>query len=401
MASGPRTGTPDAPLTTRFRVGPILAALILSSVACTASPGPPVASTLTPTSPPSCADQVLATMSDDQRVGQLFLLGLAGNELGPDEIHAIQAEHVGSVWFVEQSSVGVAGIRAVTDAVQAQASAASTAKVRFFVAANQEGGIIQALHGPGFSEMPSATTQGTFGLQTLQDDAASWGVQLRAAGVNLNFAPVMDVVPPGGDDTNQPIGVLHREYGHDPGTAGAHGVAFLRGVRQAGIEGTLKHFPGLGRVQGNTDVTAGVVDTVTTANDPYLQSFAQGIAAGADLVMVALATYTQIDPNHLAAFSPTVMRLLRRTYGFTGVIVSDDLGATAAVADIPPATRANNFLDAGGDLIISKTAAATDAMIAGLQARIRADPTFHRRVMESARRILSVKARWGLLPCAP
>jgi len=144
-----------------------------------------------------------------------------------------------------------------------------------------------------------------------------------------------------------------------------------------------------------------VVDTVTTANDPYLQSFAQGIAAGADLVMVALATYTQIDPNHLAAFSPTVMRLLRRTYGFTGVIVSDDLGATAAVADIPPATRANNFLDAGGDLIISKTAAATDAMIAGLQARIRADPTFHRRVMESARRILSVKARWGLLPCAP
>ena len=250
-------------------------------------------------------------MSDDQRVGQLFLLGLAGNELGPDEIHAIQAEHVGSVWFVEQSSVGVAGIRAVTDAVQAQASAASTAKVRFFVAANQEGGIIQALHGPGFSEMPSATTQGTFGLQTLQDDAASWGVQLRAAGVNLNFAPVMDVVPPGGDDTNQPIGVLHREYGHDPGTAGAHGVAFLRGVRQAGIEGTLKHFPGLGRVQGNTDVTAGVVDTVTTANDPYLQSFAQGIAAGADLVMVALATYTQIDPNHLAAFSPTVMQIGR------------------------------------------------------------------------------------------
>jgi beta-N-acetylhexosaminidase len=338
-------------------------------------------------------------MSDDQRLGQLFLLGLAGNQLGPDEIHAIQAEHVGSVWFVEQTNAGVAGIRAVTDAVQTQASVASTAKVRFFVAANQEGGIIQALHGPGFSEMPSATTQGTFGVQSLQDDAATWGAQLRAAGVNLNFAPVMDVVPPGGDDTNQPIGVLHREYGHDPATVGAHGTAFLRGMRQGGIDGTLKHFPGLGRVQGNTDVTASVVDTVTTANDPYLQSFAQGIAAGADLVMVALATYTQIDPNHLAAFSPTVMRLLRRTYGFTGVIVSDDLGATAAVADIPEATRANNFLDAGGDLIISKTASATEGMITGLQARVRADATFRTRVMESARRILTVKGRWGLLSC--
>jgi beta-N-acetylhexosaminidase len=376
-----------------------MVALILSSVACTASAGPPVASTLTPTSPPSCADRVLTTMSDDQRLGQLFLLGLAGNQLGPDEIHAIQAEHVGSVWFVEQSNAGVAGIRAVTDAVQAQASAASTAQVRFFVAANQEGGVIQALHGPGFSEIPTATVQGTYAVQTLQGDAATWGTQLLAAGVNLDFAPVMDVVPPGGDDTNQPIGVLHREYAHDPATVGAHGAAFFRGMRQVGIDGTIKHFPGLGRVQGNTDVTAGVVDTVTSANDPYLRSFAQGIAAGADLVMVALATYTQIDPNHLAAFSPTVMRLLRGTYGFTGVIVSDDLGATAAVADIPEATRANNFLDAGGDLIISKTASTTEAMITGLQARVRADATFRTRVMESARRILTVKGRWGLLSC--
>ncbi|HYS01271.1 MAG TPA: hypothetical protein VET82_02840, partial [Candidatus Eisenbacteria bacterium] len=96
--------------------------LILSCVACTASPGPPTTSTLAPTSPQSCADQVLATMSDDQRVGQLFLLGLAGNQLGPDELHAIQAGHVGAVWFVVQSNAGVAGIRAVTDAVQAQAS---------------------------------------------------------------------------------------------------------------------------------------------------------------------------------------------------------------------------------------------------------------------------------------
>lgn len=340
-------------------------------------------------------------MSDDQRVGQLFLLGLANNQLGPDEMHTIAAGHVGSVWFVDQSQAGVTGIRAVADAVQAQVSPPSTANVRFFVAANQEGGITQALHGPGFAEMPSATVQGTFAVPTLQDDAATWGAQLRAAGVNLNFAPVMDVVPPGGDDTNQPIGVLHREYGHDPATVGSHGTAFLRGMRQAGIDGTIKHFPGLGRVRGNTDVTAGVVDSVTTANDPYLQSFAQGIAAGADMVMVALATYTMIDPNHLAAFSPIVMQLLRGTYGFTGVIVSDDLGATAAVADIPAVTRANNFLDAGGDLIISKTAAATDAMITGLQARLKADPAFRARVMASVGRILAVKARWGLLSCGP
>ncbi len=339
-------------------------------------------------------------MSDEQRIGQLFLLGLANDRLGPDEIDAIQAEHVGSVWFVDQSHAGVAGIRAVADAVQAQVSAASTASVRFFIAANQEGGVTQALHGPGFAEIPSAAIQGTFAIQDLQDDAASWGAQLRAAGVNLDFAPVMDVVPPGGDAQNQPIGVLHRGYGHDPATVGTHGSAFLLGLRQAGIDGSIKHFPGLGRVQGNTDFTASVVDTVTTPSDLSLGSFAQGIAAGADLVMVALATYTQIDPTHLAAFSPIVMQLLRGSFDFTGVIVSDDLGGTVAVADIPPATRAIDFLEAGGDLIISKTVAATDAMVAGLQTRVRADPIFKARVAESARRVLALKARWRLLPCS-
>src|SRR5450756_282320 len=87
---------------------------------------------------------------------------------------------------------------------------------------------------------------------------------------------------------------------------------------------------GLGRVASNTDFAAEVVDSVTTADDPYLDSFRAAIDAGVPLVMVALATYTRIDPAHLAAFSPVVIGgLLRGDLGFQGVVVSDDLGATA------------------------------------------------------------------------
>lgn len=353
-----------------------------------------------PTATPDCAERVFAGMTEAQRVGQLFLLGLASDRLGPDELHAIQAEHVGSVWFVDRSDAGVAAIRGVTDAVQAQATATATGGVRFFIAANQEGGIAQALHGPGFSEIPSAAVQGTLPVDRLEEEAATWGGQLRAAGVNLDFAPVMDVVPPGGDARNQPIGVLHRAFGHDPATVGDHGVAFLRGLRRGSVEGTIKHFPGLGRVLGNTDVTASVVDRVTTPTDPSLQPFADGIAAGAGLVMVALATYTQIDGYRLAAFSPIVMQMLRGAMGFTGVIVSDDLGATAAVAGIPPARRAVDFLTAGGDLIVSKTTAATTAMVAAILARAGTDATFAGRAEDAARRVLALKQRAGLLPCA-
>jgi beta-N-acetylhexosaminidase len=107
-------------------------------------------------------------------------------------------------------------------------------------------------------------------------------------------------------------------------------------------------------VVGNTDFTSGVVDTTTGPDSPYLKSFQTAIKAGVPFVMVALATYTRIDPHHLAAFSSRVIRgLLRQQLHFTGVVVSDDLGAAAAVAGLSPATRGIDFLTAGGDLITS------------------------------------------------
>lgn len=338
-------------------------------------------------------------MTEDQRIGQLFLLGLAANQLGPAEVSEIQTDHVGSVWFVDRTSAGAATIRAVAAAVQAEVSGPATANVRFFVAANQEGGVIQALQGPGFSPMPSAVVQGGWPTSTLEAGATAWGQELRAAGVNVNFAPVMDTVPPGFDAQNQPIGALQREYGHDPATVGSHGTAFLQGMHQAGEAVTLKHFPGLGRVTDNTDYTA-ATDGITTINDPYLQSFKQGIDAGADFVMVAIATFTRIDASHLAAFSPVVMgQMLRGDLGFKGVIVSDDLGATAAVASIPAGDRALSFLSAGGDLVISKTASATHAMVLAVRSKAAADPAFLARVNDAALRILREKQGFGLLPC--
>src|SRR5438067_2814704 len=394
-----------------WRTGAVLLLVIVLS-ACGSAAGAPRPSPTDSTTPsitpsatpsssptPTCPDRVLAFMTQDQRIGQLFELGLANDRLGATEISLIRLDHIGSVWFVDRSYAGVTGIRAVSSAVQAQVSSATTANVRFFIAANQEGGLIQAMQGAGFSTIPSAVVQGSWTPSVLQSRAAAWGTELRAAGINLNFAPVMDVVPPGTDAQNQPIGVLQREYGHDPATVGSHGVAFLTGMREYSIAGSLKHFPGLGRVAGNTDFTT-ATDTTTTVSDPYLQSFRQGIAAGPDFVMVALARYTRIDPNHLAAFSPIVMtQMLRQSMGFSGVIVSDDLGDTAAVASIPPASRAIDFLSAGGDMIISKTSAPADAMVKAIRSKAAQDPAFRQRVDDAALRILRAKEGFGLLPC--
>jgi beta-N-acetylhexosaminidase len=329
----------------------------------------------------------------------LFLVGIAGDPVS-DVAQAVATYHFGSLLTAGNLTAGVAGLQQLTSAYQSLASARATGGVRFFIASNQEGGEVQSLQGPGFSAIPPALAQGSLSASVLQQQAAVWGRELRSAGFNLNLAPVMDVVPAGTADQNQPIGMLQREFGDSPATVAAHGVAFIRGMQRAGVATTAKHFPGLGRVLGNTDFTAGVVDSTTGAHDPYLRSFQGAIDAGVPFVMVALATYTRIDARHLAVFSPEVMRvILRQQLHFNGVIVSDDLGAATAVAGVSPGTRGIDFLTAGGDLITSQSLPAAAAMDSAILARVSADAAFQALVNSAVMRVLSAKQAYHLLPC--
>ena len=338
-------------------------------------------------------------MSEAQRVGQLFLVGIAGAPAG-DVAQAVRTYHFGSLLWQGTSTAGLAADRRASQAIQALASSAATAGVRFFIAANQEGGQVQELKGAGFPAIPSALAQGQLSAAELQRQAAAWGRELRSAGVNLDLAPVMDVVPSAMASQNAPVGALQREFGYDPRTTGTHGVAFIRGMRQAGVATTAKHFPGLGQVAGNTDFSSGVIDTTTSPKSPYLKSFQSAIKAGVPFVMVALATYTRIDPHHLAAFSTRVMHdLLREQLNFQGVIVSDDLGAAAAVTGLSPATRGIDFLAAGGDLITSQSLPAAIAMDRAILARAAHDAAFRATVNSAVYRILDTKQAYHLMPC--
>ena len=367
----------------------------------TASPSgdpSPAASHQATAAPVSCVARVYGGMTEAQRVGQLFLVGLSADAVGPVTTAALQTYHFGSL-LLTPTSEGVTALAAATAHMQSLATQSITGGARFFVAANQEGGQVQQLTGPGFSVMPSAVTQGTWSVSALRAAAAGWGGELRAAGVNLDLAPVMDVVPAGGASTNAPVGELDREFGSDPASNGAHGAAFIDGMASAGVATTAKHFPGLGRVAGNTDFTSGVVDSVTTPDDPYLGSFRAAIAADVPFVMIALATYTRIDPSELAAFSPAVMRLLRSGLGFGGVIISDDLGDAIAVASIPAGDRAISFLDAGGDMIISQSLPPAETMAQAVLAHANADAAFRAVVGAAVQHILAAKQASGLLSC--
>ena len=117
-------------------------------------------------------------------------------------------------------------------------------------------------------------------------------------------------------------------------------------------------------------------------------------------VMVSLATYDRIDPDHLAAFSTTAMgTVLRRDLGFRGVVMSDSLTADA-VSDIPPGQRAIDFIEAGGDMIVLGPINVAVPMARAIAARAQTDSAFRERVDQSALRILEAKETTGLLSCA-
>ncbi len=357
----------------------------------TTSPAEPTPTATTPADP-------LAGWTLEEKVGQLFVVGLDLTEPQQVSRDLVSQRHVGNVFLHGRSSAGSTAVRAVVDDFTALATDATTHGTPMLVAVDQEGGRVQTLTGPGFSTIPAATAQAGVAPDELRTQAQAWGEELAAAGVTLNLAPVMDLVSSSDAVGNPPIGALDRNYGFDEQTVTSHAGAFLDGMRTAGVGVSVKHFPGLGRVTANTDTTAGVTDTVTAPDDASVDVFRSGIAAGADTVLMSTAVYSLIDPSAPAAFSPVVVGgLLRGTLGFDGVVITDDLSGAEQVAAWSPGDRAIDAIAAGCDLVLfSKEPDAAPAAVEAVVARASSDPDFAARVDESARRVLALKASLGL-----
>lgn len=388
----------------------VLAAVVLAGCAQAPSggptPGASVSATTSPATSPSapattpaattpaattCAAAAAALPLREQ-AAQLVMMGVH-RELDSAERAALEKHGFGSVILMGNTTDGVAGTKRRSEAIQAAGGGS------VIVAVDQEGGQVRRLRGAGYDEMPSAADQAELGPDALAVAARGWGEQMAKGGVHLDLAPVADVVPAAKLRTNEPIGRLGRGYGTTPDEVARNVEAVVTGFQGAGIASSVKHFPNLGEVVGNTDFAAKVVDDVTTADSPALEPYRRAIAVGVETVMVATAFYARIDPDAPAAFSPAVVSILRDDLGFTGVIVSDDLGVAKAVADVPVGERGARFVRAGGDLAIAVDPKPAVAMVEGLVAAAEVDPDLAERVAESAGRVLALKSRLGLADC--
>jgi beta-N-acetylhexosaminidase len=346
----------------------------------------------------ACVQSTLVRLPLAARVGQLLMIGAPATS--PQSLAAaVREDRLGGVFLHGRSAQSAATVRAGIQRLQTAAAAAGGIGLQ--IAVDQEGGLVQTLRGAGFPRIPSAVEQGRMNLADLRTGTTDWARRLAAAGVTLDLAPVADTVPAGFAASNPPIGAVDRQYGSTPDRVAADVRTVVTAAQAAGVLTTLKHFPGLGRVRANTDTASTAVDPTTTADDPYLTPFGSGIRAGSAAVMVSSARYPRLDSQSIAAFSSEIVTgLLRDRLGFTGLVISDDLGAAAAVRSVSPGQRAVRFVRAGGDMVLTVRPGDAQPMITALLAAARASAAFGARVTDAARHVLRSKYRAGQLRCA-
>lgn len=271
---------------------------------------------------------------------RVLLSSFSGPEL-PDDIADLLAEGLGGLClFGSNTSGGVGGVAELTRAIRDAGHDA-------VIAVDEEGGDVSRLH-PGHSPVLSAAALGAADdLDLTRATGRAVGLDLVAAGIDLNFGPVADV---NSQPDNPVIGV--RSFGSDPERVAAHVAAWVDGLQSTGTRACAKHFPGHGDTSADSHLELPTIDAdLTTLRQRELVPFRAASKAGSAAVMTSHIVVPALDPTWPATMSRPVLSVLRDDLGFEGAVVTDalDMAGASAGRGIPEA--AVLALLAGADLL--------------------------------------------------
>ena len=276
----------------------------------------------------------------------MLVIGISGKQLTQDEREWLQHPQCAGVILFTRNFASRDQVIELTQSIRDAAAQTQ------LICVDQEGGPVQRFR-EGFFRLPPLVR---FGQHYAQDAQAALALakehawlmasEIRALGLDLSFAPVVDL-----GRGNRAIG--DRAFHESPSVVAAFTQAYIQGLHEAGMAATIKHFPGHGSVLEDTHFDIAVDDRsleVLRAED--LLPFEAGIKAGAEAVMMAHVTYPQVAPEP-AGYSPRWLNdILRQEMGFKGVIFSDDIGMAAATGVGGVASRIDAHLDAGCNVVL-------------------------------------------------
>ena len=328
-------------------------------------------------------------LSLKEKVGQLFICGFHGQESSEDIRKLIEEYSLGGVIYFRRNLKDSSQVEALSKSLQERA------KIPLFISIDQEGGMVVRLE-EGVSVMPGAMAIGAAGRPDWAYEAAFLsGAELREIGINMNFAPCLDV---NNNPANPVIGV--RSYGERPESVAALGVAALTGYQASGVAAVAKHFPGHGDTAADSHHELPVVPHGRDRLDSVeLLPFRSAISSGVDAIMTAHVVFPAYEPDGVpATLSRRILTgLLREQLGYRGVIVTDCLEMNAISETIGVASGAVEAIKGGADLVL--VSHRLDRQVAALEAvydAVLAGEIPESRVNEAVERIWSLKHARGL-----
>jgi beta-N-acetylhexosaminidase len=289
-------------------------------------------------------------LSLQELAGQRIVYAYAGTRPPTSLLAAIRSGEAGGVILFANNISSSSQIRRVIDELQ-RASLASPLHNRLLVLTDQEGGEIRRLPGPPtLSEKQIGQHANSSGAARAAGAGA--GQNLRAAAINVNLAPVLDVYRQRDDFIDQ----YQRSYSSNPATVAALGAGFIGAQQQFGVAATAKHFPGLGAAARSQNTDLGIVtlrSPLAIIRNVDEVPYRSAIAAGVKLVMTSWAIYPALDPRRPAGLSSMVIQgELRQRLRFRGVTITDGIEAGAVTPFGSLSRRAVLAAAAGADLIL-------------------------------------------------
>lgn len=299
-------------------------------------------------------------MTLEQKLGQLIMFGFSGTELDEKSIELIRKYKIGNVILFTRNLRSPEQMKALCDDIQKHI--VQECGIKAFIGIDQEGGVVSRMP-PGTVIFPSAMAMTAAGSSHDAQTAAYYSArELAALGVNCNFAPVLDVNT---NPQNPVIGV--RSYGNNVQQVIEYSCAVQKGIIQAGVLPSIKHFPGHGDTEVDSHLGLPVVDK--TREELFaceLAPFAEAIKQNAPCVMVSHMLFPAFDNSGMPASlsEPIMQDLLRNHMGFNGLIISDCLEMGAITDHFGTANAFVTGIKAGLDIgCISHTATLVEEAI--------------------------------------
>jgi beta-N-acetylhexosaminidase len=348
-------------------------------------------------------EAMVARMSLQDKVAQMVMVGFRDQSLAssPELETMVGTYHVGGVVLLATNAHDPQQIGDLTTELQSLATS-SGAGIPLFVAINHEGGIVVHITG-GVTEFPGNMAVAATGQPEYAYVSAALAAQeLRAMGINMNLAPVLDV---NDNLLNPAIGT--RSFSDSPALTAKYGRLAVRGSQDHGVIAVAKHFPGHGSVDVDSHKELPVLQaSADELMQRELVSFLAAIEEGVAGIMTAHIAVPQLDDSgRPATLSPQVLtELLRQQMGYDGLILTDSLRMGGVAADREQAQAAIEAVQAGADIVLStRPMKAHIAMIQALMEAVQQGEIPVKRIDQSVLRILRAKHAFGLfeLPTTP